>query len=257
MISSSRARAAGSVSSSSVLRQSDSKMTTRRRARAGASCSPAALSAAPSLVTPCPRTRSSRSATVAGAMSLTRGRITSTVPAKDSTACSCGARSAQAAATVAAAASLVPVIDPDRSTTTANAVCALAQWTVVRSSADTGRPSARAEDTPSIEASMSRSPSAAPRTGRSRETPPMVGRPVRARSSTMLALSRIAAARRFSSVALVMAASSSNAAGSSARAWFIACSSRTPTSGLISAKRACRDSSRRPVVPPSGRPVFD
>jgi hypothetical protein len=78
----------------------------------------------------------------------------------------------------------------------------------------------------------------------------------------MLALSRIAAARRFSSVAVVrfssvavvMAASSSNAAGSSARARLIARSSRTPTSGLISANRAWRESSRRPVVFPSGRP---
>src|SRR6266480_3464347 len=60
MTSSGSARAAGSVSSSSVLRQSDSKMTTRRRARAGASCSPAALSAVASLVTPWPRSRSSR-----------------------------------------------------------------------------------------------------------------------------------------------------------------------------------------------------
>jgi hypothetical protein len=85
---------------------------------------------------------------------------------------------------------------------------------------------------------MSRSPSVAPRTGRSREIPRIEARPARARSSTMLALSRIAAARRFSSVAVVMMASSSNAAGSSARAWLIARSSRTPTSGLISAKRA-------------------
>ena len=187
-------------------------------------------------------------------MSLTRGRITSTDPAKDSTACSCGARSAQAAATVAAAASLAPLIEPDRSTTTANAVCAFAHCTVVRSSGVTGLASLRAADTPSIEASMSRSPSVAPRTGRSREIPRIEGRPARARSSTMLALSRIAAARRFSSVAVVMAASSSNAAGSSARAWLMARSSRTPTSGLISAKRACRASSRRPTVFPSDRP---
>ena len=210
-----------------------------------------------SLVTPCPRIRSSRPATAAGVMSLTSGRITSTVPAKDSTACSCGARSAQAAATVAAAASRGPLIEPDRSTTTANAVGAFAHCTVVRSSTATGLASLRAADTPSIEASMSRSPSVAPRTGRSREIPRTEGRPARARSSTMLALSRIAAARRFSSVAVVMAASNSNAAGSSARAWLIARSSRTPTSGLISAKRAWRASSRRPVVPPSGRPVLD
>ena len=85
---------------------------------------------------------------------------------------------------------------------------------------------------------MSRSPSVAPRTGRSREIPRIEARPARARSSTMLALSRIAAPRRFSSVAVVMTASSSNAAGSSARARLIACSSRTPTSGLISANRA-------------------
>src|SRR5690348_3470580 len=192
MTSSGRARAAGSVSSSSVLRQSDSRMTTRRRARAGASCSPAALSAVASLVTPCPRIRSSRPVTVAGVMSLISGRITSTVPAKDSTACSCGARSPQAAATVAAAASRGPLIEPDRSTTTANAVGAFAQCTVVRSSAATGLASLRAADTPSIEASMSRSPSVAPRTGRSREIPRIDGRPARARSSTMLALSRIA-----------------------------------------------------------------
>ncbi len=85
---------------------------------------------------------------------------------------------------------------------------------------------------------MSRSPSAAPRTARSREIPRIEVRPARARSSTMLELSRIAAARRLSSVALVMAASSSKTAGSSARAWFSACSSSTPTSGLSSAKRA-------------------
>ena len=70
----------------------------------------------------------------------------------------------------------------------------------------------------------------------------MVARPARARSSTMDALSRIAAARSFSSVAVVMAASSSKAVASSARAWFSACSSSTPTSGLISPKRACRES---------------
>jgi len=237
MISSGRLRASSRVSSSSVPRQSESRMTTRRRARAGASCSRAAFSASASLVTPWPRSPSSRSATTAGAMSLTRGLITSTVAAKDSTACSCGARSAQAAATVAAAASRAPFIEPDRSTTTAKAVRGRAQCTVVRSSCPTGRASARAAETPSIEASMSRSPSRAPRAGRSRETPPAAGRPARAWSSTICALSRIAAARRRSSVAVVMRASSSNAVGSLARARFMASSSSTPTSGLISAKR--------------------
>ena len=181
-------------------------------------------------------------------MSLTMGRMTITDPAKDKMACSAGARRAQAAATVAAAASLAPFIEPDRSTTTAKAVGARAHCTVVRSSSATGRASARAAETPSTDASISRSPSGAPRTGRNREIPLVVACPVRARSSTRAAHRRIAAARRFSSVAVVMAASSSKAVGSSARAWCIACSSSTPTSGLISAKRAWRDSSCRPVV---------
>src|SRR5580693_6069501 len=115
MISSGRRQAVSRVSSSSVLRQSDSRMTTRRRARAWASCSLAAFKASASLVTPWPRRPSSRSATTAGAVSLARGLMTSTVAAKDRTACSCGARSAQAAATVAAAASRAPLIEPDRS----------------------------------------------------------------------------------------------------------------------------------------------
>src|ERR1039457_632092 len=196
MISSGRVRATSRVSSSSVLRQSDSKMTTRRRARACASCSRAAVSASDNRVTPCPRSRSSRSATTAGTISLAKGRMRSTDAAKDRTACSRGARSAHAAATVAAAASLAPLIEPDRSTTTAKAVCARAQCTVVRSSSATGRASARAAKTPSIEASMSRSPSAAPRTGRSREIPLIETRPALARSSTMAEPSRSAAARR-------------------------------------------------------------
>ena len=163
--------------------------------------------------------------------------MTSTVAAKDKTACSCGARSAQAAATVAAAASRAPLIEPDRSTTTAKAVRDRAQCTVVRSSCPTGRASVRAADTPSIEASMSRSPSRAPRAGRSREIPRIEGLPARARSSTICELSRIAAARRRSSVAVVMSASNSNALGSPARARRMASSSSTPTSGLSSAKR--------------------
>jgi hypothetical protein len=235
MISSGRLHAVSRVSSSSVLRQSDNRMTTRRRARAEASCSRAAFNASASLVTPWPRSRRSRSATTAGAMSLPRGLMTSTVAAKDSTACSCGARSAQAAATVAAAASRAPLIEPDRSTTTAKAVRGRAQCTVVRSSGPTGP--GRAAEMLSIEASMSRSPSVAPRAGRSREVPCIVGRPARARSSTIWALSRIAASRRRSSVAVVMRASSSNAVGSPARARLMASSSSVPASGLISAKR--------------------
>ena len=105
----------------------------------------------------------------------------------------------QAAATVAAAASRAPLIEPDRSTTTAKAVRGRAQCTVVRSSCLTGLASVLAVETPSIEASISRSPSVAPRAGRSREVPCIVGRPARARSSTIWTLSRIAAARRRSS----------------------------------------------------------
>jgi hypothetical protein len=56
---------------------------------------------------------------------------------------------------------------------------------------------------------------------------------------------------------VVMATSSSKAVGSSARARCKACSSSTPTAGLISAKRAWRDSSCRPVVLLSRGPDLD
>ena len=48
-------------------------------------------------------------------------------------------------AALSAAASLAPLIEPDRSTTTAKAVCAFAHCTVVRSSGVTGRVGARRE----------------------------------------------------------------------------------------------------------------
>lgn len=151
---------------------------------------------------------------------------------------------------MAAAANRSPCIDPDRSTSRQSAVSGRSHERTVRSSVEIGRRAARPAAIASRLASRSRSPSAiAARWVASRPMPRRLATPDRATSTRTRPARVRASPRSRSSVAPVRSARRVSASsGSSSRSVANSSSSRTPISGLTSAKFGCCARSRREIV---------